>query len=162
MNDALPANIAPPPAWYEQLPRLPLRVAAIGRGEAILAGELRDPVTMGVERLVSKGGVDLFVSRMDASGKHLWAEAFGGPSQEAIRYGKDGSFQWKRRYGGFDTREARVVAVDEDGSLFVHQQDESGPVMYLHKLSPSGDPLWSKDLTGKTGSGFVVAYSLRA
>jgi hypothetical protein len=130
------ADSAPPPAWHELLPRTPLRVAAIGAGDAILAGELGVPIDLGGEHLVSTGGVDLFVSRMDGRGNHRWSRAFGAPGKETIA---------SLAAGG----EALVLAGTSEGGLDFGG-GRLGAGAFVAKLDGAGRPLWSKAIGGAT------------
>lgn len=68
-----------------------------GDGAAFVAGVFSGEVTLGPDLLTSKGGTDMFVARLDATGAVVWA----------------------RRVGGADDDIARSLAVMADGSLAV-------------------------------------------
>lgn len=136
------ADVAPAPSWYELLPKAPLRVAAIGAGDVIFAGEFSDPLALGGEYLASKGSADLFVSRMDARGKHRWTSSFGAPGQEAI--------------ASLAARgEALVLAGTSEGGLdFGGGSLNAGA--FLAKLDGTGRHLWSRAITGATVARVVI------
>jgi len=54
-------------------------------GAAVFTGSFIKPVDFGGEPLVSKGGEEVFVAKLDATGAHLWSKRFGGRESDEAR-----------------------------------------------------------------------------
>ncbi|MFT3771802.1 MAG: hypothetical protein QM820_40855 [Minicystis sp.] len=129
------ADTAPVPAWHETLPSAWLRIAAIGERDAVVAGEIEDePLVLGGRSIVAEGPANLFVTRVDARGRHRWTKAFGGPGRETIASIAAGD-------------EALVLAGASEGGV-----DFGGGALgagaFLAKLDGSGQHLWSRAIAG--------------
>ncbi len=92
-----------------------------------------------------QSGTDLFVTKLDPSGQHLWSKSFGSapsPSSfaEAVKVALDaegdivlgGNFTGPLDFFG---------SGDDGGNGFVAVEDA-----FVAKLGPSGDPLWARQL----------------
>ncbi|WP_437779311.1 hypothetical protein [Sorangium sp. So ce1097] len=53
-------------------------------GNALVTGSFRGAVSFGGDPLVSAGGVDTFVARLDPSGAHLWSRRFGDEGDDVV------------------------------------------------------------------------------
>jgi hypothetical protein len=53
-----------------------------GAGNIYVAGRFRRSATFGATTLVSAGGLDIFVLKLDPAGKPLWAVSAGGPGDD--------------------------------------------------------------------------------
>jgi hypothetical protein len=125
-------------------------LAVDSSGNALVVGSLYGTGSFGSATLTSAGGYDAFLAKLDASGTVTWADDFGGPS----------------------TDQAKAVAVDSTGNVFVTGQFQStatfGSVSltsggnfdaFVAKVSPSGVVSWAKDVGGTgvdTGSALAV------
>ena len=112
-------------------------VAVDASGATYVTGSFTQAARFGdLPALVSEGGSDAFVVKLDASGEPVWARRFGGTGPDA----------------------AQSVVVDTDGSLYVSGNFESpqidlgtGPLscagiedLFLAKMGPDGETLWAK------------------
>ncbi len=126
------------------------RLAADAEGNAYLTGELNGDATLDGAALRRVGSRNLFLAKFSPTGKLLWA----------LRDG-DGS------------AEARGVAVDHEGSVFVTGSFSSKPVfqagtfetpprthdMFIAKYDSNGKPLWARSAgwdRSKTGHNVAV------
>ncbi|MEO7329076.1 MAG: hypothetical protein ABI193_10885, partial [Minicystis sp.] len=127
-------------------------VAVDGQGSAVIAGAFYGSIDFGAGSLVSAGKLDAFVVKLDPGGNLTWVKRFG-----------DGLYQ-----------EVSHAAVDPNGNIFLTGNFNgslnfgSGSMVsvglgdiFLAKLDPSGNGLWSKrfgDITSKNAgfSGQVV------
>ncbi len=141
---------APVPAWHERLPRTTLRVAAIGEQDVVVAREVREPIRKCGERFFSAGDRDLFVSRLDAGGTHLWDRAFGGPGPDAL--------------ASVDARDEAMVLAGTTAGGVDFGGGALGAGAFLARLDGSGEHVWSKAVPGAAveraridGDGNVVA-----
>jgi hypothetical protein len=122
-------------------------VAVGPNGEIIVAGRFQGTINFGGGALTSSGDGDVYVAKLDPAGGHIWSKRFGSPV-------------------GFE--QAYGVAVDSAGNIFVTGQFDGtlnfggGPLtangalrdVYLVKLDPDGNHLWSKRFGGtKTDRG---------
>ncbi|AUX44327.1 uncharacterized protein SOCE26_057910 [Sorangium cellulosum] len=53
-------------------------------GNALVTGSFRGSVSFGGAPLVSAGGTDTFVARLDTSGAHLWSRRYGGEGDDVV------------------------------------------------------------------------------
>jgi len=109
-------------------------IAIDAEGNIVVAGYFDETLSFGEDTLVSAGSSDIFVAKLDPSGHALWSKRFGNAVDQ----------------------EARAVAVDGDGNIFVvgtfngtmSLGDEDlvseGIDVFVAKLDPSGDTLWSR------------------
>ncbi len=111
-------------------------VAVDAQGDLILVGHFDASVDFGGGALASAGQADLFVAKLDPTGKHLWSKRFGSAGADYA-------------YG---------VAVDAQGAVIVTGSFEStadfggGPVgvgglaqhAFVAKLDADGNHQWSK------------------
>ena len=76
--------------WQGQLSSdQPLDASAIAvdnAGHAVIVGTLRGSSQVGYDHLMSAGGADVFVAKLDESGHPLWAKRFGDASDQ-VAYG---------------------------------------------------------------------------
>lgn len=114
-------------------------VAVDSAGDALLLGEFQGAVDLGGGPLASAGGVDVLVAKLDPAGGHVWSKRLGGAGDE--------------RGGG--------IAVDAQGNVFVIGTFSStidlggGPLtsaggteLFVAKLDPQGNHLWSRRVAG--------------
>lgn len=118
-------------------------------GNVLLAGEISGPVKFGEVEVAGVGQLDMFVAKLDSSGKLLWVRTGGG--------------------SGVDR--AYAVAADAGGNIYVGGHYSSSDAewsgvrlpligeydLFLAKYSASGDLLWVK--TGG-GPGYDYVHGL--
>jgi hypothetical protein len=121
-------------------PQYRSRVAVDAGGNVLVAGELAGTIDFGGTPLVSAGGSDAFLAKLDPAGSHLWSKRFGD--------GADG--QW------LDTVAADALGNVVVGGSCVGSVDfGGGPLVaegsfdaVVGKLAPDGAHLWSKRFGG--------------
>lgn len=114
-------------------------ITADSSGNVLVVGNFTGTMDFGGGPLVSAGGNDVFVVKLNASGSHVWSKRFGDSDQQI----------------------ARGVAVDSAGNVFVTGifsttidfgagllTSAGANDVFLAKLDPSGGPLWSKRFGG--------------
>jgi hypothetical protein len=74
-----------------------LAIAVDGSGNVIIAGNMAGSTNFGGGALTSPGGLDAFVAKFDSDGTHIWSKNFGDASDQ----------------------DARAVAVDGTGNVFI-------------------------------------------
>jgi hypothetical protein len=60
-------------------------IAAHPAGGVVIAGRFEGTIDLGDGPLVSGGGTDAFVARIDGTGHAVWSKRFGGPGAQAAR-----------------------------------------------------------------------------
>lgn len=125
-------------------------VAIDDHGDLLLSGSFRSTINFssagGV--LVSAGGADIYIAKLNGDGTHLWSKRFGGPQDD---------------YG-------YAVATDPAGDL-LFTGTVNGPVdfggaplatgSFVTKLARDGAHLWSKRFGGAPDIAYSVATSPR-
>jgi hypothetical protein len=105
----------------------------------IVAGHFDGTLDLGGGPMTSASGIDLFVARFARDGHPIWSRRYGGPArQTATAVAVDGA-------GDI------LVAATTQGDLDLGAATLSGPGLALAKLTPAGDPIWSRIFPG-TGS----------
>ncbi|WP_437801644.1 PE-PGRS family protein [Sorangium sp. So ce693] len=116
-------------------------VATDSIGDVVVAGEFEGTLNFGADpstALVSAGGKDLFVAKLDADGNHVFSKRFGGELDQgatAVAVTEAGEI---------------VVLGMVDGSINFSEdpgtalEGSGGPNVVVAKLDPSGGHLWSR------------------
>jgi hypothetical protein len=115
-------------------------LAADPAGDVFVMGTFTNAATFGNSTLVSQGGLDIFLTKFDSSGRVLWARGFGGSEDDAPT--------------GFGRR---GLAADGAGNLLLsatfaatlplgttNLASSGGKDGFVAKVSPGGDVLWAK------------------
>src|SRR6185436_15874519 len=107
-------------------------LVATPEGGAIAVGVMSGTVEFGGIVVVSAGNTDAFVTRMDGSGKVLWAKSFGGSGSDdstAVARAVDGTIFMAGRFQEMALlAEPHVSAGDND--LFVMAVDTNGLALW--------------------------------
>lgn len=123
-------------------------------GGVLAFGDFLDAADLGDGAVTpAGGGTDLFLTRLDASGRHLWSKHFGdakGQRATTVALADDGStFLSGDFQGSLDFGAGPLVSVPQPGGA---------PTAFFAKLDAEGKPIWSKVLAGKP-SGTVTVES---
>ncbi len=123
-------------------------VVAGADGAIYVTGRFGGAVDFGGGPLVSRGGADVFVVRLDSAGKHVWSESFGGP---------------------LDEDDARIVLTPAGHVLLAVRGASTGvdfgggPVaatgphdLYLAELDATGAHVWSRAYSGDVTLGGIA------
>lgn len=102
----------------------------------------------GVANLMSEGGSDIYLLKLNPDGEYLWAKHFGGPQG-------DGPGSVARDASGqiYLTGYFSNTADFDPGPGTFPLTSESGADVFVLKLSAAGNPVWVKRLGG-TGNDF--------
>lgn len=115
-----------------------IRVTSNSKGDVLVTGCMAGSMAVGQTTLVSLGGDDAFTIALDPDGGPLWARSTGGIGNEC----------------GFritaDVDDNLLVAGVYDSSVTFEQTFVTAGAtdIFLAKLSPTGDPLWSHGYGG--------------
>jgi hypothetical protein len=128
-------------------------VAADGAGNVLLAGDFSGTLAFGGPALISAGGQDVFVAKLDAGGAPVWGKRFGDALDQSVQ----------------------CLAVDGGGNLlltggFQGALGFGGPALisaggqdfFAAKLDPSGAHVWSRragDAQEQSGRGIAADAS---
>jgi hypothetical protein len=116
-------------------------VAADHQGGMVAAGRMSGTVDLGGGPLVSPGGYKALVASFAADGSHRYSHMFGSQdsqSQSALAV-------------GVDQADDVVIAGSNDGSPVDFGGGAIGGEIFLVKLSPEGQHLWSYGFSGTEG-----------
>ncbi len=112
-------------------------VVATPQGEAIIAGTFADALKLGDITLEGTSDDEIFVAKIDATGKPVWAQSLGGKAPNLL-----------------PSLPVCHLALATDGSIFVagtfagtlHLEDDHGAQgthdMFIGKLDAAGNALW--------------------
>jgi len=106
-----------------------------------------DPDTSTIYNLISSGGEDVFVSKLDNSGNFVWAKKWGGVNYDesySISVDASGFVYTTGDYGS---------TVDFDPGPGVYNLTTTTSSVFISKLDSSGNFVWAKAMTGGTSSG---------
>jgi hypothetical protein len=115
-------------------------VAVDPAGNIYVTGTFTGPMKIGDKTLVGFSGTDVFVAKLDPTGKVVWAKQFGDVGDQS----------------------ARSIAVDQGGNVVITGSTSAivdfgkGPVSgltYVLKLDAAGDPVWSTSCGGTQPTG---------
>ena len=137
-------------------------------GAVLVAGELAGVVDFGGGPLTATGGADAFVSKFDASGKHLWSQRYGGVGKTTAASVKTdasnnvvlvGDFGFTVDFSGSGNDAGVDASTSTDGGAGSVLTSLGGQDAFVAKLGADGKLLWSKRLGGaaKRQSGDAVA-----
>jgi hypothetical protein len=118
-------------------------------GNIYLSGRFSDTINLGDIQLTEDDNGDMFIAKMDALGNWLWAKQTGGNSYS----------------------EARYMAVDETGNLFVSGQFAakatvgdttlvSSGTNFISKLDSQGNWLWTKKMESSSTPTMIYPISV--
>jgi hypothetical protein len=119
-------------------------IIAIGNftGTADLGGALTLP---------SSGGLDMFITKLDTNGNHIWGHSFGGSGQDVVN--------------GVSTNDNGEIYItgSYEGAITFDAVDLAGPgsnSAFVVKLSTVGKTIWANDIGGDVSdSGVRVAVA---
>jgi hypothetical protein len=110
-------------------------IAADREGNVVVAGSFAGTVSFGGMPLTSAGEDDVFVVKLDRTGKHLWSKRFGGPGyQDATGVAVD------------DRGEVVVVGtMDQEADFGGGTLKSAGMIdLFVARLDAGGEHLWSR------------------
>lgn len=116
-------------------------------GNVYIAGHFQDTVDFnpgpGINKILSAGGFDIFVQKMDASGNFLWAKTFGGPLFD------DGSSISIDHTGNLYTTGYFYATADFDPGKGTSNLTSAGNIdLFVQKMDASGNFLWARSFGG--------------
>jgi hypothetical protein len=119
-------------------------------GNIYIAGAFQGSMDLGGGTLTSAGGDDVYIAKLDATGKHIWSKRYGGPgSEEALFLGVD-------ELGNVYASGTLSGSVNFGGGVLT---SVGGDDIFVLSLDPDGDHLWSKR-AGNTGSDTVGSMAV--
>ncbi|WP_104985950.1 hypothetical protein [Sorangium cellulosum] len=108
-------------------------VAIDADGSPVIAGHFEGTTQLGGEPLVSAGGADAFVAKLDGAGAPVWIARLGGEGDQratSVAYDAAGDVLLAGRFEG---------EMELDG---VPLASAGGADAFVARLSAAGDPLW--------------------
>lgn len=115
-------------------------IAVDGAGNSYVAGEYRGTAGFGGTTLSPEGVFDVFVAKLDGSGKFLWAVSLGGPDPDSVTgIAVDGAGSTRvTGLFGVGMEEASRITIGATTLLGKGDQD-----IYVARLDSSGKFLWA-------------------
>lgn len=115
--------------------------APAAAGDFVVVGAFGGELDFGGAPLTSTDWQDIFVARLDADGQHVWSELFGGVQQT-----------WASSVATDSAGNVLLTGIFDDSVVFGPSTLTGGlEHMFVAKLSPAGDPLWSRAV-GEVGA----------
>lgn len=138
------------------------RVAGVATdrdGNVVVAGSFTGTVSFGGEPLVGAGENDVFVAKLDRTGKHLWSKRFGGPGYQdatGVAVADDGdvivigTLDQKASFGGDELVSAGMI------DLFCVRLDASGKHLWSRRVGDAREQEAGAVAVGRDGSVVLV------
>ncbi|HQH50646.1 MAG TPA: SBBP repeat-containing protein [Candidatus Cloacimonadota bacterium] len=123
-------------------------IAVDGSGNAYVTGLFQNTATFGSHILTSRGGNDIFIAKLDASGNWLWAVRAGGTIYDmgyGITLDGSGNAYVTGSFGGTATFGSHTLTTNGYYGTFVA------------KLDPSGNWIWVIQAEGMDDNGYDIA-----
>jgi hypothetical protein len=117
-------------------------IAADGSGNVLLLGDLSGSANFGGGLLTSVDGIDVFLAKLAPDGTHLWSKRFGNEGDQygaSVAMDPQGNVVLTGRNEGSVSFGGDVLTNPTSGAL-------GGGAVFVAKLDPSGEHLWSKQL----------------
>jgi hypothetical protein len=114
-------------------------------GSLVVMGTTEGSMQVGSTQLTSRGLHDVFVLKMDASGTLQWAQSFGDDQEQsagAVAVHASGMIAVSGRFQG-------TMQMGSSPALCAPKTPSDDPLegIFVAKLLPTGDTVWSKSLT---------------
>lgn len=125
-------------------------VATDALGNVIVAGSFQGTMNFGGGALMAAGSTDMFVTKFDATGGHLWSKRFGDQQAQdtySVVADKDGSILVIGTFIGILDFGAPTAPLTFSGSKNV----------FVVKLDPDGKPVWSMRYGEGNTNGYGIA-----
>lgn len=134
-----------------------LSIAVDGSGNVYTTGYFEDSIDcdpgVNIYNLISNGGDDIFISKLNASGNFVWAKKIGGLGNDEAHSIIVDSLKNTYYIGAFTN------TVDFDPGTALHLLTASGGVdAFILKLDSNGNFKWVNKIGGS--SGLAVGYSV--
>ena len=128
-------------------------VAVDPSNNVFITGFFEDTIDFGGGKLTGAGGMDVFVAKFSPDGEHLWSEGFGGEGED---YGTSVTTD---SAGNAIVTGAFCGTVDFGGGpLSAGGDDIESSDIFVVKLGPQGDHLWSRRYGDESSqSGMAIA-----
>ncbi|MFM9052389.1 MAG: T9SS type A sorting domain-containing protein [Bacteroidota bacterium] len=131
-------------------------------GDIYIFGTFLDTTIFGADTLTTGGGYDLFVVKYDTAGQLMWANTYGGPSQEAassIASDPSGGlfmtgYFFQSTILGNDTLAGTGTASD----VFLARFDSNGQIIWAEREGGSSTDQPAQITCGNNGDLYLTAY----
>ncbi|MBI4955403.1 MAG: hypothetical protein HY908_25495 [Myxococcales bacterium] len=137
------------------------RAAGIGvdaSGAVVFTGSFSTPVDFGGGPLVSNGGEDAFVVKLDASGAHAWSKRFGSRGQDDARglaVDALGHVAVTGEFTGHGIFDGQSLESAGERDTFIALLDPGGAVVWSKRFGSSTSE-WAGDVAIGGGGGVVA------
>jgi hypothetical protein len=136
-------------------------VSTLTDGSSIVTGQFQGIATFGSTTLTSAGGNDVFVAKLDAAGKFVWAKSAGGASTQ-IGYGistlADGSSIITGSFYGNPMFGSITLTSSEERDVFVAKLDADGNYVWATSAGGTAWDIGNDISTLADGSTIVTGY----
>jgi hypothetical protein len=119
-----------------------ISIAVDGSGNIYLTGCFKGMANFGSTTLTSKGILDIFVAKMDKSGKFLWAISAGGASDDygiSIAVDGSGNSYLTGEFEGTATFGSTTLTSNGGNDIFVAKVDKSGKFVWVASAGGTGE-----------------------
>jgi hypothetical protein len=116
-------------------------VATDSVGNVFVAGPFEGAMNFGGGDLVSSGGYDIFVLKLDPSGNHVWSKRYGDTLDQSagVAVDADGNVYLAGNFRG---------ALDFGAGVLLTESGDGNPDMFVAKLDATGKALWGQQFGG--------------
>ena len=134
-------------------------MAVDSSGGAVVGGHFSGTLKLGTTTLVSKGGSDLFVARLDQTGKVLWAVGHGGSGDEQLRalaLDSGGQVVLAGKFKGSSSFGSAALTSKGSWDIFVARLDQAGKALWARSGGGSEYDLASGVGLDKAGNVYLT------
>lgn len=127
-------------------------IATNNNGNSYVTGGFSGTATFGSTTLISSGGVDIFIAKLDTNGNYLWAKQAGGAAY-------DQGFGIATDSNGNTYVTGRFLSAATFGSISLVNSSTTYSDIFITKLDTNGNFLWAKKAGGTSydeGSGIAT------
>ncbi|APR86743.1 Flagellar hook-length control protein FliK [Minicystis rosea] len=118
-------------------------VAIDAAGNVLVAGIFKSSITFGGPTLTSTGGFDIFVTKLNVSGGHVWSKRFGDVQDQAYSCSGGNDLTVTTDAAGNVILAGRLKGTIDFGGGALTGNGADG---FIAKYDPAGGHLWSKQL----------------
>ncbi len=133
-------------------------------GGVFVSGAFLSPGNFGTHKVMSNGGYDVFLTRLDSSGTHKWALGLGGPQSDqssGVYLDKTGNAYLGGRFSGELAAGSSIKTGDawrSDYDIWVAKATSAGAWVWAVSAGSDDDDQLKAMVTDSAGNSFITGF----